>query len=47
MNAFAIGKKLQQTTYIEMGEAEKHPSQKQRLWNMCSYLQLAKGIWVN
>jgi hypothetical protein len=47
MNVFAIGKKLQQTTYIEMGEVEKHPSHKQRLQNMCSYLQLVMGFWVN
>jgi hypothetical protein len=47
MNVCAISKKLQQTSYIEMGEVEKHPSHKQRLQNMYSYLQLEMGFWVN
>jgi hypothetical protein len=44
---FAVGKKLQETTHIETGALEKRPSHKQRLQNMCSYLQLVMGFWVN
>lgn len=46
MYVFAVGKKLRETTYIETGALEKRPSHKQRLQNMCSYLQLVMGFWV-
>ena len=46
MYVFAVGKKLRETTYIETGAMEKRPSHKQRLQNMCSYLQLVMGFWV-
>jgi hypothetical protein len=47
MNVFAVGKKLQETTCIQIGDLQKRPSHKQRLQNMCSYLQLVMGFWVN
>jgi hypothetical protein len=43
---FAVGKKLREATYVETGALEKRPSHKQRLQNMCSYLQLVMGFWV-
>ena len=46
MYVFAVGKKLRGATYIETGAMEKRPGHKQRLQNMCSYLQLVMGFWV-